>query len=60
MKNDSEAAFDERIIVELKRLSWCQGLSESAIADIVAVGEYVDLKGHQTGQYHADQMRRHA
>ena len=44
MKNDSEGAFDERIIVELKRLSWCQGLSDSAIADIVAVGEYVHLK----------------
>ncbi|XZE55999.1 patatin-like phospholipase family protein [Planctomycetaceae bacterium SH139] len=44
MENDSEGAFDERIIVELKRLPWCQGLSDSAITDIAAVGEYVHLK----------------
>ncbi|SMP43348.1 Predicted acylesterase/phospholipase RssA, contains patatin domain [Neorhodopirellula lusitana] len=44
MQNDSEGAFDERIIVELKRLPWCQRLSDSAIADIAAVGEYVHLK----------------
>ena len=44
MTNSSDKPDDELTIARLKRLAWTKGLSEAAIEDLAAVGEYVQLE----------------